>query len=846
MEGPSSPAYITNMSNTVMASVYTPPCECIDCQHGFYASAEQYRPAFSYRGRISDSDAKRVAAAHIRDAQQERQYLLQRLASHADIIMNRWKKKSRDKRQALLAETIPELYEHRWLIPRYCYTPESKLGGLVDRAWVRRCQLLLPWLSLEVLKMNPMILFALLHNRTAYPLHDWATFDGRQLILSWAMGYFDLKYSAKCVIMYGPRYGELVDWQAGSAHRADIIGFPKACLILEGQAYLMGALRKIVDKILEGVDLSKPATPEKWKLMTKLGFRHTNEVELWSPYTNQAFSAPPVFSIDNLISIAQTRLDALADHLWFLQTEPPYMRRYIRLLCQGEFYRTVDKDAAGALLSTQLFQDVSTYWRWIWIKSECMYVKSVHDRFRDSIRPGECLPSVYDKALGALELLLVNEVLHRTSSFGMLVQQRPGFSHKWNFQWRPKDGVTVFKVDRKTGVSLDQKDLFDKDPLEWCLNQMQAKPDKQTNYDHAILFSFLENHLAASGPKEKARVDEFLYQKLSDLAACHEMLVSVRLHRPQNVARDIDEVVQSENRVAWKAWKIPGYLTEEDTISLGTALLTDFYEAPLPSGQKNSIWLSRSQNIRQALEAFWRGLRKTPKWVLEKSDFSIEEIRESLEVISANLSQEYIDSVRAEAQQSLASIESATAPDAVPMQKEWGSNTEIQPAVPLSKNKSKTRPAKKVESTEEFHRPLAGMMIDSGQQERTTKVGVKSRAYNMLRLMFPATAEESAKGIEWDLFVHAMIDMGFSARNGGGSAVVFENGNLSAAAAAAAAAEGGERGGGGGGAAGAAGGKIIFHKPHPIPKIDSIMLHSMGRRMAKWFGWQRELFVLDI
>lgn len=837
MEGPSSLAHVTNTSNTVMVSVYTPPCECIDCQHGFYASKEQYRPAFAYRGRISDSDAKRVAAAHIRDAQKERQYLLQRLASHADIIMNRWKKKSRDKRQALLAETIPELYEHRWLIPRYCYTPESKMGGLVDRAWGRRRQLLVPWLSLEVLKMNPMILFALLHNRTAYPLQDWATFDGRQLILSWATGYFDLNYSAKCVIMYGPRYGELVDWQAGSAHRADIIGFPKACLILEGQAYLMGALRKIVDKILEGVDLSKPANPEKWKLMTKLGFRHTNEVELWSPYTNQAFSAPPVFSIDNLISIAQTRLDALADHLWFLQTEPPYMRRYIRLLCQGEFYRTVDKDAAGALLTTQLFQDVSTYWRWIWMKSECMYVKSVHDRFRDSICPGECLPSVYDRALGALELLLVNEVLHRTSNFGMLITQRPGFSHKWNFQWCPKDGVTVFKVDRKPGVSLDQKELFDKDPLEWCLIQMQAKPDIQTNYDHAILFAFLENHLAASGPKEKARVDEFLYQKLSDLAACHEMLVSVRLHRPQNVARDIDEVLQSENRVAWKGWKISGYLTEEDTISLGTALFTDFYEAPLPSGQKNSIWFSRSQNIRQALEAFWKGLRKTPKWVLETSDFSIEEVRESLEVISANLSQEYIDSVRAEERQSLAIIEGATAPAAVPIQKEWGSNIGIQPAAPLSKNKSKTRPAKKAESTEELHRPLAGMMIESGQQERTTKVRIKSRAYDMLTLMFPATAEESAKGIEWDLFVHAMIDMGFSARNGGGSAVMFENGNLSAAAAAAE---------GRGGAAGAAGGKIIFHKPHPIPKIDPIMLHSMGRRMAKWFGWHRELFVLDI
>lgn len=192
----------------------------------------------------------------------------------------------------------------------------------------------------------------------------------------------------------------------------------------------------------------------------------------------------------------------------------------------------------------------------------------------------------------------------------------------------------------------------------------------------------------------------------------------------------------------------------------------------------------------------------------------------------------------------MATIEDrTTAPAAVvPMQKEWGSNTGIQPAEPLSKTKSKTRPAKKEQSTEELHRPLADMMIDSqGQQEeRTTKVRVKSRAYDMLTLMFPATAEESAKGIEWDLFVDAMIDMGFSARNGGGSAVVFENnGNLSAAASAI---EG--RGGGGGAAgtaAGTAGGKIIFHKPHPIPKIDSIMLHSMGRRMAKWFGWHREL-----
>lgn len=54
--------------------------------------------------------------------------------------------------------------------------------------------------------------FALLHNRVAYPPQDWAPFDSRQLILSFALGHFDVEYTVKCVVMYGPRYGELVYW----------------------------------------------------------------------------------------------------------------------------------------------------------------------------------------------------------------------------------------------------------------------------------------------------------------------------------------------------------------------------------------------------------------------------------------------------------------------------------------------------------------------------------------------------------------------------------------------------------------------------------------------------------
>ena len=98
--------------------------------------------------------------------------------------------------------------------------------------------------------------------------------------------------------------------------------------------------------------------------MIRLGFKHPKEIELWSPYTNQAFSAPPIFNVDNLVSTAQTRLDALGDHLWLLQTHVDYMRRYIRVLRQGEYYKVIDADGVGESITMQLFMDVLAYWWW--------------------------------------------------------------------------------------------------------------------------------------------------------------------------------------------------------------------------------------------------------------------------------------------------------------------------------------------------------------------------------------------------------------------------------------------------------------------------------------------------
>lgn len=78
--------------------------------------------------------------------------------------------------------------------------------------------------------------------------------------------------------------------------------------------------------------------------------------------------------------------------------------------------------------------------------------------------------------------------------------------------------------------------------------------------------------------------------------------------------------------------------------------------------------------------------------------------------------------IRAQQQQILASIKSAYALAAVLIQKERGLNRRMQPEALLSKIKRKTRPAEKAENTEEIDRPLAGMMVDAGQEDSISKI----------------------------------------------------------------------------------------------------------------------------
>ena len=811
----SEPAYAASFS-AVEDSICLPPCECVDCQTGFYAAEEQYQPALSYRRRLSDEDAKDIAHSYMEQINEARERLAERLRSHADVFMSRWKKRSQDKRQALLKDVAPDLEEKQWILARYSYTHERKV--IHSRSQSRRCQLLLPWLNVEVLKTNPAVLFALLHYRTVYPPQDWAAFDCRQLTLSWACGWLDVDYSAKCVVMYGTRYGELMNWEASAAHRADILGYPRARLVLEAQAYLMQVLCRIVSTILDGVDESQPARITKWtELTTTAGFKRTGEVEFWSQYTNQAFSAPPLLDTGYLLSLAKTRLDAMGDHLLSLQCDGAYMRRHIKILFDTEIYKTAQITGAGSLLASGICKEVFSYYWWRWIEIECRHVDQVHQRFRDNTYPGQPLPVRYDRALGALELLLVNQVIYRTKSLEELLPFTPGLSKHWSLERNAGLPQGTARLTRNTPANTEKS--LAEDPLDWCLIQMLGKPDQQTHFDHAMLFAFLHNHLSTTSSKEKARLDEVIYQKLSDISTCHEMLVSVRLHRPQNRARAIEEATESENREGWKRLRVESpTLSRKALQNVGQALIEEFYRQKAPSGPRNKAWLRRSQATRAALEKFWASMREIIRLEFDGSAFSPREVESLLEIVSAHRSPQYLDAVRDEEEMVLANAESTDELPPTQLLHEAESGEKSRLAVASPRSKTKTR-AKKPPDEPHAHAETPDLEPES-HEAMGAIIPVTRRAFDVFALMFPSK-EEASRTVDWDSFVHAMADVGFTARNNGGSAILFERNSHSA-------------------------GKIVFHKPHPVAKIDPIMLRSMGKRMTKWFGWSRELFATTL
>lgn len=154
-------------------------------------------------------------------------------------------------------------------------------------------------------------------------------------------------------------------------------------------------------------------------------------------------------------------MNALEDHLSLLQTDPQYMKRHVQTIQQAKLYELTRNEHKGWILYTALYKEIITFWRWKWLRAECKHVKSLQDRFRDSICQGQQLPAIYERALGALELFLANLVNWRAEDLGTQLPERPGFSS--NYTHTSMEGGTKFKVSANGQRTATE--LYEQDPL---------------------------------------------------------------------------------------------------------------------------------------------------------------------------------------------------------------------------------------------------------------------------------------------------------------------------------------------------------------------------------------------
>lgn len=800
-----------------------PPCDCVNCSSQFLSMTQQDYDRFRYEPVITPAAAKTVLASFINQIDADRAYLAGLCDQYGNTIISRWRKKSRNKREALLLLADPTIEKEPWF--------RLRIEGNILR-WQElreyRKSWLLPYMNIEIMKANPSVLLGLLQHRVHHSPEEWAAFDSHQLRQAWALGYFDLEYCGEyCIVMHGINYGKLVPWDKKAAESLDIVGYPRASLIIEAQALMFSRLRAIVDLILAGVDRDTVGASDKWQEMVRAGSKQSNNIELWSDYVNQPFSAPPKFDVDHYCSIAEARMQAAQDHLWLLQTDPSYFRRFVRVLAVGEVYRTAWR---YVLIAKDIHLAVEDYLVWRGLFDEWSSVRDHYRRFQDSIYSGQPLPRRLEQSLVLLESTLLTRVDLKIKHLSGYISQRPGFQHIW--EWTvvttppSKPGQQMFAAQRKSdkGPAYEQ---YCKDTLDWTLTELQSRPNDDSRFDHSELFARLEAHLAEAGPEERARLDETVYAKMSDFAAQHEMLFALRLHRPAFGHPGIEEVrrlakVNSTLSTRILVVNAAAYKSKLHAFSADSIKLLE--QSTPAVGRKNEAWLDRRTAERKILTKFWDEARVSFREELSYTSMEQKEIDDAISVISVSNSTEYAEIVENERLQVSVAIAGAAAltkntTKITTEASSWDNGPDVSTlAIEERAAKSKTRPSSQPTSAaidqNASHKTRINEDVKFVDQQCITTT---TRALEVIRKMYPTSAEEtSAKDTDWDLFVHAMNDLDFNARNVGGSGVAFEHPLKK---------------------------KIIFHRPHPVAKIDSVMLQSMGKRLNKHFGWSRETFV---
>lgn len=672
---------------------------------------------------------------------------------------------------------------------------------------------------------------SLLYHRVKFEPEDWALFDNSQIASGYDKGSLELEFNPSCVVMVGGNYGKLVQWNKEAAHEWRTIGFPKARLILEAQKVLMRFLRNTMDHLLQGAADGGGAA--RLEQQYGGGTKVNGQQEFWSPYSKQPFAAPPQFDPDGLLEMCQTRLAAVEDEIRLLQVDAKYAQHILDGLLKLDMYKEFNEEERWMFLAGEL---VSTPMKRVqmlrYLVEEFDNIRELYHKHRKHVSPDQFLPQAYTLAIAATQRFLINILDYQTFEIERILPTVPGFQN--HYEYRKVDirgGTKQTEIIRKIVPYKYSQTMayFYKDPLYWAVYQLRTNPAEQIEWNRAFFFNFIDEHLADTSAKEKARIDQRLYDYLSDMAGNDILLSALRCHRPVASTVSLAVALESQHGRGGSCWPNcvvePVESLQEHKHAMAVAL-HEFAQQRWPKGRKNAAWLQQATQTRRALADLWNANQINLRSVLKRMPRlprTEEHIEAEFSMARADMTPEYLAGLEAERLEISKAMSSDTteASSGAPQyaHAEWNIDTQkAERAIETkTKAKPKTRPQPDDTSLSSDSGPFkTPATAFSGSEVTTTAAtSILVNAESTRTFASVLFAENAPRVIKWQRFVAAMVDAGCSATNNGGSAVTFKH----------------------------AVGSMVFHRPHPEPEIDPIVLHSMGQRLKWRFGWGHEVFV---
>ncbi|KAE9990079.1 hypothetical protein EG327_001891 [Venturia inaequalis] len=805
-----------------------PPVKPYTCDLLCAICYDQFFPASQV---VDDNDASNTTRNLVDCIRSDLSYLRNSLKQHADLVVSRWKKKSKAKRLALLQE-LADLAPFRWASVHFmnmhnprCDCRQGKikvrsqkydrLVGTYQDTW------LTPYLDQDTLSEDPLRLLSLLHVRSAFQPEEWVMFDKWHVTLAEYHIVLIPEFNENCVVMEGPDYGKLVPWEEEKAHSWQIVGYCKARQILTAQKRIMHFLRKMLDALVgDQPFVDEPRVQSKWlQLVESSFFSFGISASISnSAYLLQPFSSPPTFDPVRILGIIRDRYRVALDELYQVQTDPRYVQHLAEALQTSTYFKCFDKRSSWRLCYTEIVSNtIQSVWRWGDTLYDCLSLVKCHDTWLAS--PSQENFDKLQEQMFRLWQMCAQGIAHTACRIDISLPYQRGFEHN-------------FRIDKCGGSTqahghANWNDSFGKDNLFWSLSCLGHDEFRRLyTQDPCFNLQVLDHVLSKADFKENNRISDRLLQKISDIAVLDEVRMAIGFDRrydcrPGSLSdvRPYD-LLHSHLCERWR--------TEEPSLLCGPILESLCTTHRFPVGKLDNVWLDRASAARDELNRLWQVIRTETRRQLENLKAPESFIDRQCKLMSAGHCKDYVEERQMEEFAVHRALEETAELRAemnfhvttTPGQTIWGSE-ESDSNFPQNRKRTVAKlakPAIAVEDHDTEPSKVSTFAVQPDPEDQPLSIQVDKSNYALFSDMFPAPGEVTKRSFKWVHFVSAMIDANFNAEQGSGSAVRFS----------------GERG------------SISFHKPHPAPVIDPIMLQSMGKRMKKWFSWSRDVFEVRV